>query len=211
VTRPYKTAILRYLFDVEEEAARAQSVNTVAVREGLLYGSSTDGQGVLWPLRKKAAIKGRRVVILGAGGAARAAAFALDKAGARITVLARDRARATALASSVGGDAGEMRSLAMYPFDILINATPLGSGAAPGETPVHPTLHRRGSVVFDMVYEPRDTPLLRDAEGAGCTTIDGLQMLVAQGAAQFEAWTGRKAPQDAMLKAARDEQAEKVA
>jgi 3-dehydroquinate dehydratase/shikimate dehydrogenase len=202
VTRPYKTEILRYLFDVEEQAARAQSVNTVSVRDGLLYGSSTDGEGVLRPLRKKAAVKGRRVVILGAGGAARAAAYALEKAGARLTVLARDRSRAAALASTVGADSGELRSLAMYPFDILINATPLGSGSVPGETPVHPTLHRREAVVFDMVYEPLLTPLLRDAETAGCTTIDGLQMLVAQGAAQFEAWTGKKAPVESMLKAA---------
>jgi shikimate dehydrogenase len=73
---------------------------------------------------------------------------------------------------------------------------------------VHPTLHRRGTVVFDMVYEPLRTPLLRDAEGAGCITIDGLQMLVAQGAAQFEAWTGRKAPAEAMLKAALEQQSE---
>jgi 3-dehydroquinate dehydratase/shikimate dehydrogenase len=204
VTRPYKTAIARYLFDSEETAAAAGSVNTVIVRDGLLYGSSTDGEGILRPLRKKTPIKGRRVVILGAGGAARAAAFALQGAGAAITILARDPGRAADLATGVGGAHGDIESLALHPFDILINATPLGSGAAPGETPVHPTLHRRGTVVFDMVYEPRLTPLLRDAEAAGCVTIDGLQMLVAQGAAQFETWTGAKAPVDAMLRAALD-------
>ncbi len=170
----------------------------------MLYGSSTDGEGVLRPLRKKTAIKGRRVVILGAGGAARAAAFALQDAGAEITILARDPGRAAELAASVGGAHGDIESLALHPFDILVNATPLGSGAAPGQTPVHASLHRRGTVVFDMVYEPRVTPLLRDAEAAGCVTIDGLQMLVAQGAAQFETWTGAKAPVDAMLQAALD-------
>jgi shikimate dehydrogenase len=211
VTRPYKTAILRYLFDVEEKAAAAGSVNTVVVREGLLYGSSTDGEGVLRPLRAKTAVKGRRVVILGAGGAARAAAFALRGAGARISILARDKARAAELAAEVGGNHDELDALALHPFDILINATPLGSGAAPGQTPVHVTLHRHSAVVFDMVYEPRDTPFLRDAEAAGCETIDGLQMLVAQGAAQFETWTGQKAPVDAMLQAALELQTERAA
>jgi 3-dehydroquinate dehydratase/shikimate dehydrogenase len=204
VTRPYKSAMLRYLFDTEERAAAAGSVNTVVVRDGLLYGSSTDGEGVLRPLRKKTAIKGRRVVLLGAGGAARAAAFALQGAGATVTILARDPARAAELAASVGGAHGDLESLALHPFDILVNATPLGSGAAPGQTPVHASLHRRGTVVFDMVYEPRLTPLLRDAEASGCVTIEGLQMLVAQGAAQFELWTGAKAPVDAMLQAALD-------
>jgi 3-dehydroquinate dehydratase/shikimate dehydrogenase len=202
VTRPYKTSITRYLFETEESAAASGSVNTVVVRDGLLYGSSTDGEGVLRPLRKKTAIKGRRVVILGAGGAARAAAQALRGAGAEITILARDPARAAELSTAVGGIHGDLDSLALFPFDILVNATPLGSGAAPGLTPVHPTLHRTGTVVFDMVYEPRRTPLLRDAEAAGCTTIDGLQMLVAQGAAQFETWTGNPAPVDEMLQAA---------
>jgi 3-dehydroquinate dehydratase/shikimate dehydrogenase len=212
VTRPYKTAITRYLFDSDETAAATGSVNTVVVRDGLLYGSSTDGEGVLRPLRKKTAIKGRRVVILGAGGAARAAAFALRDAGAELAILARDPERAAALAEAVGGAAhGDLESLALHPFDILINATPLGSGAAPGQTPVHPTLHRRDTVVFDMVYEPRRTPLLRDAEAAGCVPIDGLQMLVAQGAAQFETWTGREAPVDDMLQAALDLTGEKAA
>jgi shikimate dehydrogenase len=152
------------------------------------------------------------VVILGAGGAARAAAFALREAGAEIVILARDATRAAALAASVGAAAhGDLESLALHPFDILINATPLGSGAAPDQTPVHPSLHRTGTVVFDMVYEPRLTPLLRDAEAAGCVIIDGLQMLVAQGAAQFEAWTGTKAPVDEMLQAALDLSGKKVA
>jgi len=211
VTRPYKTAMLRYLLDVEEQAAGAGSINTVVVREGLLYGSSTDGEGVLRPLRAKTAIKGRRVVILCAGGAARAAAFALRGAGARVAILARDKTRAAELATAVGGDHDHIDALALHPFDILINATPLGSGAAPGQTPVHVTLHRRAAVVFDMVYEPRLTPFLRDAEAAGCVTIDGLQMLVAQGAAQFETWTGQKAPTDAMLQAALELQPERAA
>jgi shikimate dehydrogenase len=151
------------------------------------------------------------VVILGAGGAARAAAFALRGAGAEVSILARDRSRAAELAAAVGGDHDEIEALALHPFDILINATPLGSGAAPGQTPVHVTLHRQAAVVFDMVYEPSPTPLLRDAEAAGCVTIDGLQMLVAQGAAQFETWTGHKAPVDAMRQAALELQPERAA
>ncbi len=186
VTRPFKVEIVPRLRAVDDTATRAGSVNTVRIRDGRLEGFSTDGLGILLPLRKKTAIKDRRVVILGAGGAARAAALALVHKGAKVTVLARNAPQAAAVGKAVG----------------CINATPLGSAALPGESPVPPDLLRRGAVVFDMVYEPLLTPLLGDAARAGCVTIDGLQMLLAQAAGQFEAWTGLKAPEEAMKSAA---------
>ena len=124
---------------------------------------------------------------------------------------ARLRTLRVALAAATGCAGSSLDALGELPYDVLVNATPLGSGAFPGQLPVPASALRRGSVVFDMVYEPRLTPLLRDAEAAGCVIIDGLQMLVAQGAAQFEAWTGTKAPVDEMLQAALDLSGKKVA
>jgi 3-dehydroquinate dehydratase/shikimate dehydrogenase len=202
VTRPYKVEIVPRLDSVDWTATLAGSVNTVRVRGGRLEGSSTDGLGILVPLRKKTAIKDREIVILGAGGAARAAALALLHEGARVTVLARNPQQAAAVAKDTGCAVGDLARLAHYAWDVLINATPMGSTSMPGQSPVPVALLRPGTIVFDMVYEPLETPLLRDADKAGCETIDGLQMLLAQAAGQFEAWTGQEAPDEAMKSAA---------
>ncbi len=202
VTRPWKSDILPHLARVQPAAARAGSVNTVVVRDGELVGSSTDGDGVLVPLRHHLVVARRDVTILGAGGAARAAAFALVGDGARVRVLARRVEQAAAVAADVGCAHGSLAGLDDQHWDVLINATPLGSGARPGEMPVPEASLRPGAVVFDMVYEPRETPLLRAARAAGCRTIDGVEMLVAQAVGQFEAWTGIPAPVEAMTEAA---------
>ncbi len=202
VTRPFKTDILGHLQAVDETASLAGSVNTVVVQDGALVGSSTDGHGVVAPLKKKMDPKGRRVVIVGAGGAARAAALALTHRGGRVTVLARRKEQAAEVAAAVACDHGDLASLGAREWDILINATPVGSAADPVKSPVPARLHRPGTVVLDMNYDPLVTPLLRDAEAAGCLTVDGLQMLIAQAAGQFETWTGLEAPVDAMRAAA---------
>lgn len=202
VTRPYKTDILPYLQEVEEAAALCGSVNTVMVHDGLLQGSTTDGRGVLSPLKKHVNIKGRSVVIVGAGGAARAAALALHRKGVKVTVLARDGGKARSLAAAVGCQHGPLSDLANRPWDVLINATPLGSTPFLEQTPVPAELLRPNGVVFDMVYEPLETRLLREAQAAGCAIIGGLEMLLAQAVAQFETWTGLEAPTDVMKSAA---------
>jgi 3-dehydroquinate dehydratase/shikimate dehydrogenase len=202
VTRPYKVAIVAHIQRLEEAAALCQSVNTVVVRDGALEGSTTDGSGLLAPLKREIDVKGRAVVILGAGGAARAAALALQRRGARVLVLARDPAKAALVATTLGCAHGDLSTLKDREWDILINATPLGSSAAPEATPVPASLHRAGSVVLDMVYDPVETRLLREAKAAGCVIIDGLEMLLAQAALQFEAWTGLEAPYEAMKSAA---------
>ena len=163
-------------------------------------GLSTDGDGVLVPLRQRLDPAGRAVAILGAGGAARAAAFTLVRAGARVTVLARRAAQAAEVAAATGCAAAPLDSLAGLAWDVLVNATPVGSGAFPGETPVPAESLRPGAVVFDMVYEPRETPLLAAARAKGCRTIDGVEMLVAQAVGQFEAWAGAPAPVEAMTR-----------
>jgi shikimate 5-dehydrogenase len=159
-------------------------VNTVVAEPGRLVGLSTDGEGVLVPLRRRVDPTGRVVAIVGAGGAARAAASARVREGARVTVRARRPA------------------LPGLAWEVLVNATPLGSGAFPGQSPVPSGALRRGAVVFDMVYEPRETPLLAAARAGGCATIDGVEMLVAQAVGQFEAWTGVDAPVEEMTGAA---------
>jgi 3-dehydroquinate dehydratase/shikimate dehydrogenase len=202
VTRPYKAAILPHLDSVTPNAAEAGSANTVVTEGGRLVGLSTDGDGVLVPLRRRLDPAGRVVAIVGAGGAARAAAFALVRAGARVTVLARRPEQAAEVKDATGCASAGTGELAGLAWDVLVNATPLGSGSFPGEMPVPAEALRPGAVVFDMVYEPRETPLLAAAKARGCRVIDGVEMLVAQAVGQFEAWTGSPAPVEAMAEAA---------
>ncbi len=203
ITRPYKQSILPHLASCDPAADRAGSVNTVVVRDdGGLAGSSTDGDGVLVPLGRRTDVSGRRVALLGAGGAARAAVFALRDAGARVTVLARRPEQAAELASAAGCGHLPLSDFASLAWDVLVNATPLGSGASPGALPVPPESLRPGRIVFEMVYEPRQTPLLGAAKARGCTTVEGVEMLVAQAAGQLRAWTCREPPLTAMTEAA---------
>jgi shikimate dehydrogenase len=198
VTRPYKETILPHMDEVDETSALSGSVNTVLVRDGVLRGSSTDGTGVLAPLKRRGPLKGKRALVLGAGGAARAAALAQTRRGVQVTLIARDARKAARVAQAVGCRSGGLDELATREWDVLVNATPVGSAAAPDETPVPAQAHRAGTVVFDMVYDPVETRFLREARAAGCTVVDGREMLVAQAAAQFETWTGVEAPVDVM-------------
>jgi len=198
ITAPYKVEILPHLEAIDEAARLCGSVNTVVARDGALRGSSTDGIGVLVPLKARLDVQEKNVVIVGAGGAARAAAFALHRAGAAVTVLARDRYKAERLAAEVGCRGLDLGAIGEQAWDVLINATPIGGVASVHETPVPAERHRPGSIVFDMVYVPQDTRLLREARAAGCRPIGGLEMLLAQAEGQFEAWTGTPAPTDVM-------------
>ena len=202
VTRPYKGEIHPHLDSITPNAAEAKSVNTVVVHEGRLAGLSTDGDGVLVPLRSRLDPARRVVAIVGAGGAARAAAFALVRAGAHVTVFARRVEQAAEVAAATGCAAAGLDALPGLRWDVLVNATPVGSGALPDRTPVPARVLRPGAVVFDMVYEPRETVLLAAARAKGCVVIDGVEMLVAQAVGQFEAWTGQSAPVEAMTEAA---------
>lgn len=202
VTSPYKTEMAGRVQEVEEAAAVCGSVNTVTVRDGQLSGSTTDGIGVVASLKKHVDLKGSHVVIVGAGGAARSAALALHRKGARVTLHARDAAKAAAAGTAVGCASAPLADLASSSWDVLINATPVGSLGGAEETPVPAALQRAGSVVLDMVYDPLETRLLREAQAAGCKIVGGLEMLIAQAVAQFEAWTGLEAPVDVMKSAA---------
>lgn len=204
VTLPHKQTILRHLDDCDPLAAQIGAVNTVVVRGGgKLYGYNTDYVGVLRALERRVALRGSRVLLFGAGGAARAAAFALAQGGAIVAVAARQMKRARALARAVGGEAIERRRIRHEFFDAIVNATPVGMHPHSGESPLEPgELNCR--LLMDMVYRPMKTRLLELAERRGIETITGVEMFLAQGTSQFEIWTGVRAPEVVMRRAVLD-------
>lgn len=200
ITLPHKTAILRYLDECDPLAAKIGAVNTVVVRREKLFGYNTDYAGVLSALRKKMPIAGSRVLLFGAGGAARAAAFALAESGANVCVCARRPRQARALARAIRGEAIARRHLREQFFDAIVNTTP--AGMFPG-TKISPLaageLHCR--VVMDLIYRPMKTRLLEIARRRGLAVISGVEMFLAQGTAQWEMWTGLRAPEAVMRRA----------
>lgn len=201
VTQPHKETILRYLDDCDPLAERIGAVNTVVVRgNGKLYGYNTDYVGVLRPLARQMDLVENHVLIVGAGGAARAVAFALAWAGSRVFIAARRPAQAEALARAVDGTAIALESVHRLDFDAIVNATPVGMEPDAARSPLGAS-QLRARVVFDMVYRPRETRLLRLARARGLKVIPGWQMLLEQGAAQFEIWTGLRAPLRVMRQA----------
>jgi 3-dehydroquinate dehydratase/shikimate dehydrogenase len=200
VTIPHKRAILRHLDACHSLAKRLGAVNTVVVRRGRLYGYNTDYAGVVAAIEGRVRLAGCRALLVGAGGAARAAAFALADSGARVFVVARRPQRARELARACGGKELAQREIRRRSFDLIVNATPVGMAPDRG-TPLSAD-ELNAPVVFDMVYRPIDTPLLRLAARRGLETISGVEMLVAQGVEQWELWTGRPAPARVMRRAA---------
>jgi shikimate dehydrogenase len=208
VTVPHKQAVIDRLDAVDDKAATIGAVNTIRNEDGRLRGFNTDLAGFLHPLGELGVeLDGARAVVVGAGGAARAVAFALAWAGvAELTVAARRAEPAAALASALGGHArGAVRAIRpseVTPgYDLLVNCTSVGMLHAPGEgqSPLRGEQIDPGALVYDLVYNPPVTPLLGLAQAAGARTLGGLPMLVHQGAAAFELWTGLKPPIGLMM------------
>jgi shikimate dehydrogenase len=200
VTTPYKTGILSYCDELDEVAERAGSVNTLVVRDGRVHGSSTDGQAVVEAVEAA----GASVLVLGAGGAAQAVATALAEAGsASLTIAARTAERAHALA---------VRLRTLFP-ELDVNAKDewppsAAAGLVVNTTPIRDEVlvqPRSEQQIVDLAYNPdgRPTAFVAAARECGCSTVDGLEVLVAQGAASFELWTGIPAPVDVMRAALR--------
>jgi 3-dehydroquinate dehydratase/shikimate dehydrogenase len=192
ITTPFKVSLLPYFDEVEPLAQRVGAVNTLIVRDGRWIGANTDVEGFLAPLKGRLELAGARAAVLGSGGAARAAAVALADRGARVTVSARRTEAARRIAALVNGDAGEFPP-SPRSWDLLVNATTVGSTANPGD-PLE-NGQPDGTIVYDLVYTPADTPLLKNARTAGCQTIGGIDMLIAQAERQFELWTGQRPPE----------------
>jgi 3-dehydroquinate dehydratase/shikimate dehydrogenase len=199
VTAPFKVDAFERADECDPVCRRIQSVNTLR-REGARWlGTNTDVAGFLTPIEPSMRARGTRAVIIGAGGAARSVSVALASAGMRVTIAARRRDQAQAVATLTGA------AVAPWPpdpasWDLLVNATPVGTAPDADRSPL-PDDYRlpAGGTVYDLVYNPPATKLLRDAMRAGCRTIGGLDMLVAQAQAQFEWWTGRR-PSDRVMR-----------
>jgi 3-dehydroquinate dehydratase / shikimate dehydrogenase len=197
VTIPHKQAIIPHLDGCDPLAARIGAVNTVVVRgNGSLYGYNTDYVGVLRALSSRVELKGSRVLLLGAGGAARAAAFALVEAGALVSICARREAQSAALARDAGCEAIARSRVNGEYFDAIVNSTPLGLSETDASPLRANELNCR--VVMDMIYRPMHTKLLKLAERRGIEAVSGAEMFIAQGIAQWEIWMGERAPVEIM-------------
>ncbi len=217
VTIPHKEAVLPLLDDVDNDARRIGAVNTIVNRGGKLIGYNTDASGFMRALRDDGAFspRNKRVVLLGAGGAARAVGFALVDAGVRsLIILNRSVERGRALAWDLKVSDTEVVALswkdgntltALAECDLLVNCTSVGmkDGSGEGKSPLGIGLIPKRALVYDVVYNPLETPLLAAAKKAGARTLGGLPMLVYQGAASFELWTGKSAPIDIMMRVAK--------
>jgi len=202
VTIPFKVPLLDRVDQLDDFARRAGAVNTLRrMDDGLWSGANTDVAGFLQPLDDRGiGLRGIRASILGAGGSARAVALALGSRDARVTVHARQRSAAAAVAQLVQGAAGEWPP-PKGTWDLLVNCTPCGMYPNVSASPLPPA-SLDGVVVYDLIYNPGQTRLLQDAAAAGCRTIGGLDMLVAQAEAQCHWWTGQKPPEGVMQTAA---------
>lgn len=207
VTIPHKTAIMPLLDRIDDAAQRIGAVNTLVGQNGRMWGYNTDVAGFVGALASAGVeIRGARALVVGAGGAARAAVFGLVSEGATVTVVNRRRRRAVELARRLGGGACAVSGiadigLAAERSDIVVNCTPAGMRGFPAACPVPARRIARGSAVMDMVYNPERTALLRAAKKRGARTVGGMAMFLGQAAAAFRLWTGRPFPEEAVRRA----------
>jgi 3-dehydroquinate dehydratase/shikimate dehydrogenase len=202
VTAPHKGSVIEHLDHVDDAAREIGAVNTVVVRGGELHGYNTDAAASLDALGG-VELRGARVAVIGAGGAARALLWSLRERGARATVYARDAARAREVAAAFGADASPLDGARFDGYEVVVNATPLGTrGRNEHSTPAAAAQLRGARLAYDLVYNPPTTRFMREAADAGCDTAGGLPMLVAQAAEQFRLWTGAQPPASQMRAAA---------
>jgi shikimate dehydrogenase len=201
VTIPHKEAVISHLDEVDELAEKIGAVNTVVNREGRLGGYNTDALGALRALEERIPLAGKKCVIVGAGGAARAIGFVLRERVAALSVANRSAERGRDLAASLGCAFIRLEELNRVAADLLIQTTPVGMAPHGDECPVPESALRPGMAVMDIIYNPLETKLLAMAGSCGCVTINGLSMFVHQGAEQFRLWTNLAAPVAEMTRA----------
>ncbi|HWR36175.1 MAG TPA: shikimate dehydrogenase [Clostridia bacterium] len=197
ITMPYKQAIVEHLDNSDPLTQKVGACNTVVrSQDGKIYGFNTDVAGIISPLEQRIALSGARVLVIGAGGAARAAVFALRSRNAEVFILNRTAANAQKLARQAHAKTVKRADIKKLSFDIIINATPLGMGANK-QSPLDEK-EIRAKYVFDLVYNPAETRLMKMARAQGLHVIGGIEMFANQGARQFEIWTGKPSPKDEM-------------
>lgn len=200
ISMPFKLEVMAHLDAIDPLARRIGAVNTVVNDGGHLTGYNTDAWGARRAFEEVASLSGRRVLLLGAGGAARAVAFALAEAGARLGIANRGSSRAEELGREVGAvEAGGLELIgALERFDAVVNASSRGMQDVDPGSPVEPVRLRSDLIVMDIVYKPVRTTLIRAAEERGCRVVHGGRMLLHQATGQFELYTGRSAPLEVM-------------
>jgi 3-dehydroquinate dehydratase/shikimate dehydrogenase len=200
VTMPLKQDVIPFLERTDTLSSKIGAVNTISrMADGKWYGFNTDVQGIVGPLEKRMSLKGAKVLVLGAGGAARGAGFGCRDKGAEVWILNRTPETAQKLARQAGAKIIKREAVAKMGFDVIINATPVGMNGNKSPQLLGPE-DLTARLVFDTVYNPLETPLLRMARQKGIHIITGIEMFVQQGARQFEIWTGKPAPEDEMLR-----------
>ncbi len=202
VTIPHKEDVIAHLDVIDPIAAKIGAVNTINREKldgkSILCGYNTDWLGAIKPLKKAITLSGSQVILLGAGGSARAIGFGLLEEGAKILLCSRTESRGRQLAADLGCDWLSLDQITTVKGDVLVNATSVGMQPNDNEIPVPDEVLINYRVVMDIVYVPLKTKLIAAAEQSGCTTINGLEMLLFQGIAQFELWTGLTAPERVM-------------
>ena len=200
VTLPVKGAIMAFLDEVDEDARAIGAVNTIKNEGGILRGSNTDWIGLIAAMREQFSLEGKKIAVLGAGGAARAAVYGILREGGIPIVINRSRDRGESLARWFQCDAMPLTKLGMVEAEVIINTTPVGMSPLINETPVDQRYLPRFRWVVDTIYNPLETRLLREAKAAGCGVVTGLSMFVRQGAEQIRIWTGLEPPVELMTR-----------
>ncbi len=213
VTMPHKNAVIKYLDEIDPTGKIIASANTILNKDGRLFGFNTDGIGALNALEQNGVEpRGKKVLLLGAGGAAKAIAYTLSQEADELVILNRTPKPATELANLLKQkfkkkiNTGELSPSTikdnLADSNVLINATSVGMNPNANQTPVAPEWLKPDLAVMDIVYNPIETKLAKDAKAAGAKVVSGVEMLIYQGAASFEIWTACKAPVEVMRKAA---------
>ncbi len=208
VTIPHKEGVIQHLDRIDPLAAKIGAVNTInrEKHDGniKLSGYNTDWLGAIKPLKKEITLEGTKAILLGAGGSARAIGFGLLEENAHVVLCSRTESRGRGLARDLGCEWYPLDKITTFEGTVLINATSVGMHPHDDEIPVPEDILINYRVVMDIVYAPLKTKLLKAAEEAGCRTINGLEMLLYQGIAQFELWTGLTAPEELMRQVLRE-------
>ncbi|OHD08610.1 MAG: shikimate dehydrogenase [Spirochaetes bacterium GWB1_36_13] len=205
VTIPFKISVMPFLDELTPLAKNIEAVNTLFWKDGKLMGHNTDGLGALKALKEKTEIKGKKILILGCGGASRAIAMTLSSEKPQVIgVTEIDEAKGKIFAKEIqektGTEARYLSSVKGFDYDILINTTPLGMHPHEDKMPLKESEILENRIVFDIVYNPKETLLLKKARGKNCEIIYGYKMLLYQGMEQFKIWTSQDAPESLMEK-----------
>lgn len=200
VTLPHKIEIMQYLDTIDDAAQRIGAINTIVNNDGVLTGYNTDWIGIVGPIEQKKSLNGKKVAIIGASGAARAAAYGVTSKGATLTIYNRTLEKAEALAEEFDGEAFSLEQLVQVrDADIIINATPIGMEQTVNETPVPKEYITDKHIVFDLIYTPNETRLLTEARAQRATPIHGTALFLEQAIEQFRLYTGQEPPMRVML------------